>query len=510
MHSLSRRDFSRVFAASAPASSVWASQSPQARRPNILFILADDLGYGDVGFLNPESKIPTPNLDRLAKQGMRFTDAHSPSAVCTPTRYGLLTGRYCWRTRLQRGVLSSFGETLIEPGRLTVPSFLKSHGYDTAAVGKWHLGWNWPTTDGVPPVFKDAKWNVDFSRPATDGPTTRGFDYYFGTDVPNYPPFCFIENDHTVGKPTDTLPVEKYQNEKNPAFGALELRPGPMLRGWDFVEILPALTRRAVEYINKRDKSKPFFLYLPLTGPHTPVTPAPEFRGTTKVGPYGDFVRQVDWSVGQVLQALDRGGHTGNTLVIFTSDNGPERYCYEHARISGHYSMAPWRGVKRDLWEGGHRVPFVARWPGQIKPGTASGELTTHCDLLATIAAVLDVPLPGNAGEDSYNMLPALLGRKRSAPLRPSAVLHSWHGNFAVREGDWVLIDHPTGDNNVEPEWFQKKQGYRPHAFAGELYSLRQDPAQRNNLYSSRPEIVRRLKELLETCKREGRSPRSA
>ncbi len=285
--------------------------------PNIVYILADDLGYGDVGCYNPASRVPTPNLDRLAASGMRFTDAHASDAVCSPTRYGLLTGRYCFRSRLKAGVLPPWGEPLIEPTRLTVPELLRRHGYATACVGKWHLGWSWPTRDGMAPQSRDGQGNVDFTRPIANGPITLGFDSYFGVDLPNYPPYCFIDNDRTVGIPSVASPMER---------GGFN-RPGPMVPGWRLVDILPELTRCAVATIEQSSRTspnKPFFLYFPLTAPHYPVVPAPEFNGRSQAGDYGDFVTQVDWVVGQVLEALARAGLAEKTLVIFTSDNGPE------------------------------------------------------------------------------------------------------------------------------------------------------------------------------------------
>jgi arylsulfatase A-like enzyme len=476
------------------------------RRPNIVYILADDLGYGDLVCYNKDSKIPTPSLDRFASEGVRLTDAHSPSSVCTPTRYALLTGRYCWRSRLQRGVLGPWGRTLIPEDRLTVASLLKRHGYVTACIGKWHLGWEWPTKDGRPPVSgSDRLSNVDFTKPITDGPTRRGFDYYFGTDVPNYPPYCFIENDHTLGLPSVA---------SRPEFN----RPGPMLPGWQWVEVLPELTRRAVNYIESSSNTstrKPFFLYLPLTAPHFPVVPASEFRGKSGAGDYGDFVVQVDWTVGQVIDALRRTGMADDTLVLFTSDNGPEITgevnpgAYDRARRYGHYSMDGLRGAKRDTWEGGHRVPFIARWPGNIPAGAVSGETTCHADLMATVAALLDAKLPDNAGEDSYNILPVLLGQKLDKPAREATVHHSGSGQLAIRKGDWVLIDAPTGDDNGrqgEPAWFKNDRGYQAHSSPGELYDLREDLAERRNLYAEQPDKVRELKSLLEKYKSDGRS----
>jgi arylsulfatase A-like enzyme len=475
-------------------------------RPNIVFILADDLGYGDPDCFSKDSRIPTPNLDRLAAQGLRCTDAHSPSSVCTPTRYALLTGRYAWRTRLQRGVLGPWGQPLIARDRLTVAALLKQQGYATACIGKWHLGWNWPTKDGKPPLTgPDRLSNVDFTQPITEGPTTRGFDHYFGTDVPNYPPYCYLRDERTVG-----IPSEPNRPEFN--------RPGPMLPGWDWVKIMPDLTQHAVTYIQDAGKAaprRPFFLYFPLTAPHYPVVPAPEFQGKSRVGAYGDFIMQVDWTVGQVLEALERAGVAKDTLVIFTSDNGPEITgevkpgAYDRARQYGHFSMGLLRGAKRDLWEGGHRVPFLACWPGKIRAGTVSDETICLVDFLATVAALLEVKLPDNAGEDSYNLLPMLLGQKRDRPIREATVHHSASGKFALRRGDWVLIDAPTGDDNGargEPPWFKEPRGYVSHKQSGELYNVREDLAERHNRYAEQPEKVRELKGLLEKYIRDGRS----
>jgi arylsulfatase A-like enzyme len=475
-------------------------------RPNIVYILADDLGYGDLGCYNQDSKILTPHLDRLAAEGIRFTDAHAPTSVCTPTRYAILTGRYSWRSRLQRDVLGPWGETLIAAGRLTVPALLKQHGYSTTCIGKWHLGWRWPTKDGQPPRSgPDRLSNVDFTRPIADGPTTRGFDSYFGVDLPNYPPYCFIENDHTVG-----IPTEPNRPEYN--------RPGPMVSGWSWVDILPELTRRAVRSIEDAASSSPrtpLFLYFPLTAPHFPVVPAAEFRGKSGAGEYGDFVMQVDWTVGQVLESLRRNGLADNTLVIFTSDNGPEITgevkpgVYDRAQQYRHYSMGALRGAKRDAWEGGHRVPFLARWPGKIAAGSVSAETIAHVDLMATVAALLGFRLPDDAGEDSVNMLPLLLGKKNDTPIREATIHHSASGKFAIRKGEWVLIDAPTGDDNRkrgEPPWFKQERGYTAHDQPGELFDLRRDLSQRRNLYAEQPEVVHRLKELLEKYKRDGRS----
>jgi arylsulfatase A-like enzyme len=473
-------------------------QAAEPRTPNIVFILADDLGYGDVGCYNPASKIPTPNIDRLAMEGVRFTDAHSPSAVCTPTRYALLTGRYAWRTRLQRNVIGPFSQPLISEKQLTVAGLLRDQGYATACIGKWHLGWGWPRPD--------EKGIRDFTRPIPNGPTTRGFDLYFGTDVPNYPPYCFLENDRTVGIPSAVAPVGR--DSFNIA--------GPMIPDWKLVEVLPGLEQRAVDYIeNAARGSKPFFLYLPLTSPHYPVVPATPFAGKSKAGDYGDFVVQTDHVVGNILDALKGSGVMEKTLVILTSDNGPEITgevrpgAYDRLKQYGHASMGILRGAKRDAWEGGHRVPFIARWPGKIQAGSSCDETICHVDLMATLAALLDVKLPADAGVDSVNILPALFGGKRQAPLREATVHHSGRGKFAIRRGDWVLILAPTGDDNDkqgEPAWFRDERGYQADAEPGELFNLATDPTQKHNLYATETAKVGELSALMERYVREGRS----
>ncbi|MBX7104359.1 MAG: arylsulfatase [Gemmataceae bacterium] len=474
------------------------ARAGEPSKPNIVYILADDLGYGDVGCYNPASRIPTPNMDRLAGDGMRFTDAHSPSAVCTPTRYALLTGRYAWRTRLQRNVIGPFSQPLIAEKQLTVPGMLRQQGYATACIGKWHLGWGWPGPDDG--------GKRDFTKPIPDGPTTRGFDLYFGTDVPNYPPFCFIENNRTVGTPSEVAPVGR---------GSFN-HAGPMVPGWKLVDVLPGLEKRAVEYIGTAAKGdKPFFLYLPLTSPHYPVVPSPAFRGKSRAGDFGDFVVQTDHVVGAVLDALTRAGVAEKTLVIVTSDNGPEITgevnpgAYDRLQVFAHASMGLLRGAKRDAWEGGHRVPFLARWPGQITAGAVSDETICHVDLMASLAALLQVRLPADAGVDSVSILPALFSEKRNAPVREATVLHSGQGKFAIRQGDWVLILARTGDDNGkrgEPDWFRKDREYSPHTEVAELFNLAKDPTQKDNRYASEPARVKEMIALIERYVSEGRS----
>ena len=486
--------------------------------PNIVYILADDMGYGDVSGLNPDAKISTPNLDRLAKDGITFTDAHSGSAVCTPTRYGILTGMYCWRSPLKSSVLWPWDGPLIEPDRLTVGGFLKQHGYTTACIGKWHLGWEWSTLDGsgMNEEIPLGKWDqairgqiadkIDFSAEIKNGPITRGFDYYFGDDVPNFPPYCFIENNRTIGLPSMEKPDSMYGN------------PGIMVEGWDLSAVMPALTRKVVEYIKagageglfKREQDKPFFLYFPLTAPHTPIAPAADFQGKSDAGAYGDFVQEVDWTVGQVMKALEEVGLAENTLLIFTSDNGsPGRDGTDmggptsSVRAYGHNPSYDFRGIKADIWEGGHHVPFFARWPGKIIPGSESYEIICHTDLLATCAAILNKPLPDNAGEDSYNILPALQGEQYDKPIREATVHHSIDGSFAIRQGKWKLELCGGSGGWSKPGNSMVKDMGLPEI---QLYDLSTDIKEENNLYEKYPELVEDLTSLLQKYMDEGRS----
>lgn len=447
--------------------------SAPAAKPNIVVILADDQGYGDLTCYNPKSVVTTPHTDRIARAGIRFTDAHSGSAVCSPTRYGLLTGRYAWRSWLKSGVLRPYDPPLIEAGRLTLPAMLRNEGYRTACIGKWHLGWTWPKKNG----------EYDFTRPIADGPLTRGFDTYFGTDVPNYPPYCFISNDRTVGLPT----AEKTTRD-------LSGRPGPMLPGWRMDEILPTLARKAVEYIREQSRSRqPFFLYLPLTSPHEPIAPSPRFAGKSGIGPLADFMIETDAVVGQVAEALD-----SNTLLIYASDNGHATYTgLETLEARGHKASGPFRGFKASIYEGGHRVPLMARWPGRIRPGSTSSQLVCLTDLMATLAALLGVRLPEDAAEDSVSFLPVLEGRGAAGPARTAIVHHSAPGQFAIREGQWKLI---------LPEMPEGAGARRPEVHAEELYNLDADPAETRDVRARHPEIAARLRVLLEGYKTSGRS----
>lgn len=485
----------------APAS------EPPAPKPNIVFILCDDLGYGDVKCNNPEGKLPTVNIDRLAAAGMRFTDAHSPSSVCTPTRYSVLTGRYHWRSRLQKGVLGGLSPRLIEPGRLTVAELLRQQAYHTACVGKWHLGMDWPRKKADPAFGDDIEsgpegWKVDFTQPITNGPNAVGFDYYFGIAASlDMVPYTFIENDRVTVLPgvDKAFPMMPGKNRTT--------RRGPGAAEFEAVDVLPTLTRKAIDFIAQRAADaragKPFFLYLPFNSPHTPIAPSPEWQGRSGLNPYGDFVLQTDDCVGQVLQALDEQKLADNTLVIFTSDNGcsPEAD-FPTLLAKGHNPSYVLRGHKADIWDGGHRVPFIVRWPGKVAPGSTSDQLVMLMDLMATSADLLGVKLPDNAGEDSVSILPVLLG-KAERPVREALVSHSIQGKFSIRQGNWKLELCPgSGGWSAPGDPQATKQGLP----AVQLYDMTQDIGERRNLEAEHPEIVQRLTKLLETYVAQGRS----
>ena len=456
-----------------------------SRKPNIVIILADDMGWGDPGSYNRQSKAKTPNIERLASQGMRFTDAHSPSSVCTPTRYGLLTGRYAWRTSLKSGVLQGYDPLLIEPGRATIASMLKVQGYNTGAVGKWHLG------------FGKTK-PVDYSKPLTPGPNAIGFDYFFG--IPSsldFTPYVYVEKESVVEAPTATVAESKHQRDGGQGFW----RGGPIAPSFKHKEVLGKLTDKAVGFIQKQTKAAPFFLYFPMSAPHTPWLPLGEWKGKSGAGDYGDFVMQTDAMVGRVVKALEDAGFAENTLVIFTSDNGAHWLPGEVEHYQ-HQANGKRRGQKADIWEGGHRVPFIARWPGQVKAGSVNDELICLTDLMATAAAVAGAKLQTNSAEDSYTLLPTLLRGKQNRPIREAVVHHSIDGTFAIRQGDWKLALGLGSHGFSEPKDIKAKAGEA----AGQLYNLKDDPEEKANLWLKQPELVARLTALLEKYQQEGRS----
>ena len=481
---------------------VLVSATPSLSSPNIAVILTDDLGYGDLGSYNSRSKIPTPSFDRIADEGIRFTDAHTPDGVCTPTRYGLLTGRYAWRTRLKRGVLNGSSAPLIEPDRLTLAGMLNGLGYRTAMVGKWHLGRTWQL---IEESREQVVENIDWTKPVIDGPLQHGFTYSFGLAKPAW---TFVENGSILARP-----ILRFDLSHLPVYlmGANNNK-GTKSPGFEFERMLPRFTEEAVSFIAQAAREgKPWFLYFSPLAPHRPVVPNKDFKDRSAAGPYGDFVAEVDWAVGEILSAIERAGAGDDTLLIVTSDNGPEVDAYRRIQEHEHASMGLLRGVKRDLWEGGHRVPFLARWPAEIPAGKVQDEVICLTDLMATIAAIVGFRLPQDAAEDSYDMSDALLGKPLESPVREATVHHGSRGWFGIRQGNWVLIDHPTGDSNSggsnrEPEWFRNERSATVHDERVELFDLRQDPMQGTNLAVREPERVRSMKELLERYKREGRS----
>ncbi len=459
--------------------SVSLSAASTSDRPNFVFILADDLGYGDVSCLNNESKVQTPNLDALAQGGMTFTDAHSNSSVCTPTRYGVLTGRYAWRSQLKKGVLNGYSPALIEEGRMTVASLLHGAGYKTACIGKWHLGMNFQRNDDV--------W--DYSANILRGPNTLGFDYFYGISASlDMPPYCYIENDTIPDVPAsliDASPYPKYW------------RNGPATPGFIFEDSLPHLTQKAVAFLEQQSDKQPFFLYLPLPSPHKPVVPNKQFSGKT-FGPYGDYVAETDWSVGEIINALKKKGLFDNTVLLFTSDNASFASVEQYDVIQhGHQPNRPFRGQKTDAYEGGHHVAYFASWPGKITAGSRCDQTICTTDFLATAAAIIGKPLPQDAGEDSYNLLPLFDQSQGDKPLREATVHHSASGLFAIRKGKWKLIDgQGSGGRTKVPKTDPNVQ----------LYDMEKDISETTNLYEQHPEIVAELKALLEKYKQADRS----
>lgn len=476
-----------------------------SHRPNIVFILADDLGSGDLGCYNSDSKIPTPAFDELAASGMRFTDAHTPSSVCSPTRYGVLTGRYAWRSRLKEGVLWGYSRSLIEPNRTTVASLLKQQGYATACVGKWHLGFQTPdlTAADLPPASTilpgDHPHAVDYSQPLLPGPNTVGFDYYFGIPASlDMEPYVYVENDRPLEQPTEM--IEKSEHRRSGGGGFW--RGGPIAPSFKHIDVLPTITAKATAWIGQQSSDKPFFLYFPLNAPHTPWMPTDEFRGKSQAGYYGDFVTQVDWVVRQVMNSLDEHGHADNTLLIVTSDNGAHWPVGDIEKWQ-HAANSHFRGQKADIWEGGHHVPFIARWPGKIEAGSQSSETICVTDLMATAAAVSGTAVPDNAGEDSFNLLPALLGEQLDKPIRDATIHHSMNGTFSIRSGDWKLVADNLGSGGFTAPRVVKPE---PDGPAGQLYNLAEDPTEATNVWSEHPDVVARLSERLTRLQAAGRS----
>lgn len=467
-----------------------AREEPAPRPRGVVLILADDMGSDSVSALHPTSGLATPSLDKLAAQGMCFTDAHSGSGVCSPTRYGLLTGRYAWRTRLKQGIVAKWGPPLIDDEELTLAEVMQAADYVTACIGKWHLGWNWPRLAGA--TAEDA---IDYSRPVTGGPTEHGFDTYFGDDVPNWPPYTWIENDRVLVAPTGRMEADS----------ANGVSAGPAVPGWKLEEVLPTLVDRCEAFLAERaEAEEPFFLFFSMTSPHTPINPTKEFRGKSGVSAYADFLLETDWAVGRVLATLDRLDLADDTLVIFTADNGTSpKARFAELEAGGILLRETWRGHKADAFEGGHRVPFIVRWPGVVEAGARCSEIISLVDCTATLAEVVGATLPPDAAVDSVSLLPLLRGETLKAPLHEAVVSHSSGGRFAVHRGQYKAIFCPGSGGWSAPNDKQARARGLPEV---QLYNLERDPRESKNLCAEQPEVVEELRGILRRFVERGRS----
>jgi arylsulfatase A-like enzyme len=465
-----------------------SAQTTENKRTNIIFVLADDLGYGDVACFNDSSKIPTPNLDKMAADGMRFTDMHTSSSVCTPTRYGILTGRYNWRSGIKRGVLSGYSEALIPESRTTVASMLKRAGYYTGYIGKWHLGWNWT---------KDNDGNIDFSKPVTHTPNDLGFDYAYGhAGSLDMAPYVYVENGMATAIPDSVIPKSR---------GYAFYREGPISPDFKMEDVTPNFFRHAMKFVKEHsNKDKPFFLYLPIPSPHTPILPTKEWQGKSGLNPYGDFVMMIDDYMGKLLKTIKDAGIEDNTLIIFTSDNG----CSPQAKFDvllakGHDPSYVFRGHKADIFEGGHRVAYIAKWPAKIKAGTTYNKTCCSTDFMATAADIAGEKLMDNEGEDSYSLLPVFENPANAAYKRDYTIHHSINGSFSIRKGNWKLELCPGSGGWSKPKPKKAREMGLPEI---QLYDLSTDIAEEHNVYDKHPEKVKVMYDLLMKCINDGRS----
>ncbi len=483
-------------------------------KPNIVLILADDLGYGDVRCYNEESKVPTPNIDRLASEGMRFTDTHSPATVCTPSRYSLMTGQMAFRVPNGGTVFQGTGgPSLIGPGRLTLPAMLKKQGYATAAIGKWHVGLTFRDKAGqaIHSGKSEDVLRIDHSRRIEGGPQDHGFDHFFGTACCPGTDwlYAFIDDDHIPVPPSG--PIDKSKLPKHPY--ANDCRYGYIAPDFSIEEVDMVFLRKSREFMEKHQRTspdKPFFLYHATHAVHLPSFAAPEFKNKTQAGPHGDFIHEFDHIVGELMNDLRRLGLADNTIFLLSSDNGPETTSVVQMRADhAHNGARPWRGVKRDSWEGGHRVPFIVRWPGKVKSGTISTQLTSLTDVMATVASIIGSELPENAAEDSYNMLPAWLNEDEP-PIRPYLLVQAFAGKrtLSIRRDQWKYLDHRgSGGNDYDKGGLQSfSLPETTPKTPGQLYNLETDPGETTNFYFKHPKIVIELKALLDKSINEGRS----
>jgi arylsulfatase A len=460
------------------------------KKPNIVYILADDLGIGDVSAYNPNGKIKTPNIDKLVESGVKFSTAHSSSSVCTPTRYGILTGRYSWRSTMKSGVLFGYDKALIDPNRKTIASFLQKEGYTTGVVGKWHLGWDWANVDA-------GKDKVNFSKPVQNSPNQYGFDYSFcivGSLDMN--PYAYLENGVCTAIPVDSLPGEN---------GLRFYRGGLTAPDFKHEMVLPKFTEKAIDFIDSNaNNENPFFLYFPLPAPHTPILPSEEFRGKSNLTPYADFVLMVDDVVKKVIETLKKKGIYENTLIVFTSDNGFSPAGDLNAQLQGnHNPFIQFRGTKADIFEGGHRVPFSITWDKMIKSPTNSDQIISTTDFYATIAHLFNKNLPENTAEDSFSFLSEIIPKKSKWPKRQAMICHSINGSFAIKKGDWKLIFCPDSGGWSNPKPQSEAAKYLPPL---QLYNLKNDIGEMRNVYKEYPEIVKELTNLMTSYVKNGRS----
>jgi arylsulfatase A-like enzyme len=463
----------------------------EKKMPNIIFILADDMGYGDISILNENSKIQTPNIDKIAQQGIVFTDAHSSSSVSTPTRYGILTGRYNWRSTLKKGVLNGYSLPLIPQERMTIASLLKSRNYETACIGKWHLGWKWNNIEAGNDF-------IDFSKPITHGPLDVGFDYFYGIPASlDMPPYVYVENNMSTA-----IPDRITENTGSQSWW----RKGPTAPDFDHNMTLSHLTDKAIKYIEeKTNKNKPFFLYLPLPAPHTPILPSEKFLGKSGLNPYGDFVMEIDYMIGRINEIIKKNGIDQNTIFVFMSDNGcsPEAK-FDELQEKGHYPSYIYKGHKADLFEGGHRIPCIVQWPAKIKPHIVN-QTVCLTDFFATFAAITGYKLKDNEGEDSYNLLPLFENENETRTIREATVHHSINGDFTIRQGDWKLILSPGSGG-----WSYPRPNRDTTVIKSlpdiQLYNMKTNPAETQNVYANHKEIVEKMTNLMISYVKNGRS----
>lgn len=462
-------------------------------QPNVVILYADDMGVADVSYGDKEAKIQTPNIDRLAKRGMTFSDGHSSSGICTPSRYAMLTGQHHWRRF--HGIVNAFGESVFEPDEFTIARMFKAQGYRTGCFGKWHLGWDW---DAIRKEGEKAKATsaeaYDWTKSFPGGPLDQGFDRYFGDGTINFPPYCWIEDDSFATIPSK--PVIK----SRPLAGGGGFRKGPMAEDWNPYDILPTITEKTVEWIEQQDKAKPFFAYLAFNSPHYPIVPNKEFHGKSQAGYYGDFMIETDAMVGKVVAALKEKGLLENTIVIFTADNGAENLGFSRLEKFGHWSSGDFRGLKRDIYEGGHRVPFIVSWPGKIEAGSRSDEVVSQVDLAATFAGITGYSLSNEEAIDSYDLMPVWTGQDYERPLRNATVQNTNAGAYALRQGDWTFLNVRSGASQKESPAYLDHFGLKayPKETKALLFNLKDDPRQSKNLAEKHPEKVAAMNDLLE------------